>query len=426
MTPSKYQTAIYDFAKNGTNHGVIEAVAGSGKTTTIVNIADKDSLFVAFNKHIAEELKSRGVNAATLNSVGWGACRKAVKTKLDQYKDVNIVASMCDDNRVKWPIAKMISIGKNLMEFNPEYICDNFDVNLKEEHYDLARAAWTRSVNDTHIMSFDDQKFMPVYHDWSIQKVGTVLGDECQDWSKLDQELVCRLGHRIIAVGDRHQSIYQFRGAAQDAVPSLISRLNAIVLPLSVCYRCPRKVVELAKEIVPHIEPGNPKEGEVREERELRPEIGDYVLGRTTAPLVKECLKLIGSGRKATVKGRDIGTGLVDLIRDYDNLDSMMKNLSLIRSKPDLKESMEDRIDTIFELAQRSQTLTDLRNLIERIFTDGNGGVTFCTIHRSKGLENNRIWILGDTRHPKGDPIQEDNLTYVAFTRSKDTLIRVP
>jgi DNA helicase II / ATP-dependent DNA helicase PcrA len=62
--PSKYQKAIYSFIENGKGNAVVEAVAGSGKTTTIVEatsrIPPKDrAIFVAFNKSIATELSKK-------------------------------------------------------------------------------------------------------------------------------------------------------------------------------------------------------------------------------------------------------------------------------------------------------------------------------------------------------------------------------
>ena len=59
--PSHYQKAIFDFVANGTGDGLVDAVPGSGKTTTLVEAArytnsNGNALFVAFNKHIADEL----------------------------------------------------------------------------------------------------------------------------------------------------------------------------------------------------------------------------------------------------------------------------------------------------------------------------------------------------------------------------------
>lgn len=60
--PSKYQRAVYTFITKCNGNAVIDAVAGSGKSTTIVNALkiipqNKRVLFLAFNKSIVEELK---------------------------------------------------------------------------------------------------------------------------------------------------------------------------------------------------------------------------------------------------------------------------------------------------------------------------------------------------------------------------------
>ena len=53
--PSKYQQAIFDFTIKGKGNAVINAVAGSGKTTTIINVLKllpkselQDSIFFGF------------------------------------------------------------------------------------------------------------------------------------------------------------------------------------------------------------------------------------------------------------------------------------------------------------------------------------------------------------------------------------------
>ena len=58
FVPSVYQQKIYDFITNGSGNAVVSAVAGSGKTTTLINAIklipkDKNLIFLAFNKSIA-------------------------------------------------------------------------------------------------------------------------------------------------------------------------------------------------------------------------------------------------------------------------------------------------------------------------------------------------------------------------------------
>ena len=62
--PSKYQSAIYDYVENGNGNLVVEAAAGAGKTTTLVNCikripSDKRILMSAFNKDIVNDLNKK-------------------------------------------------------------------------------------------------------------------------------------------------------------------------------------------------------------------------------------------------------------------------------------------------------------------------------------------------------------------------------
>ena len=96
--PSQYQLDIFDFIENGQGHGLVVAVAGSGKSTTLLQAAQKikaqKSIFLAFNNSIAKELshKLKGVGsqmeAKTINALGFEAVRGKVKNtdlKDDKY-----------------------------------------------------------------------------------------------------------------------------------------------------------------------------------------------------------------------------------------------------------------------------------------------------------------------------------------------------
>ena len=70
--PSKFQQKIYDFITNGSGNAVVSAVAGSGKTTTLLNAlklipTNKRVLFLAFNKSIAKELQERVPNTPNIH-----------------------------------------------------------------------------------------------------------------------------------------------------------------------------------------------------------------------------------------------------------------------------------------------------------------------------------------------------------------------
>jgi len=81
---SHLQQNIFDFVEHGQGNAIVEAVAGSGKTTTIVEALKRvrgTSIFLAFNKSISEELKARGVNARTFHSLTYGPVTQARDTR---------------------------------------------------------------------------------------------------------------------------------------------------------------------------------------------------------------------------------------------------------------------------------------------------------------------------------------------------------
>ena len=93
---------------------------------------------------------------------------------------------------------------------------------------------------------------------------------------------------------------------------------------------------------------------------------------------------------------------------------------------------IRERCDILgYVVADTTMCHQDIKKVLDEIFTDTppvTAHITMSTIHKSKGLEANRIFILRPDLlpHPmaKGnnEMIQEDNLHYVAVTRAKQEL----
>ena len=98
FTPSKYQEKFFDFVQHGVGNAVIEASAGSGKSSTCVAAMklipkDQKCLFIAFNKSIADELNERlksrsNCVARTTHSLGFLMLRRNLGSdiEVDEYK----------------------------------------------------------------------------------------------------------------------------------------------------------------------------------------------------------------------------------------------------------------------------------------------------------------------------------------------------
>ena len=94
-------------------------------------------------------------------------------------------------------------------------------------------------------------------------------------------------------------------------------------------------------------------------------------------------------------------------------------------------ELLYQRIEVIQCLCEEVESVKELRKLIEGIFSDDINGIILSTIHKAKGLENDRVFFLCPELIPSRFATmdwqfeQEQNLKYVAITRAKKELIYV-
>jgi len=483
--PTRFQSDIYEWMLESTGHAVINAVAGSGKTTTLIDavtavtfgLKQPSILMLAFNKSIADELTAKisrpNCTAKTLNSLGMGIIFKNVnfKPSLNTDKTEMVAKGIVGYDQLNQEkttefhlmlpaIKRLVSLfkgfGYGAIRPLPTIddvteLCDRYDVEINEEtdvntFYDLLFETYEKGLKNLRLIDFDDQLILPVFHNWQFPSYyNYVFVDESQDLNPIQAEMVRRLttrGGRAVFVGDRHQAIYGFRGADPEAIDNVVRDFKATELPLSICWRCPVSVVAEAQSIVPNIESApDAIEGKVShiKEEEFIDMVGegDFVIGRTCAPLVEYCMTLIRAGIKATVKGSDIGAGLISLLgkvakkRYAGSIWDQIKTHSDVEvakiSKPGQEtkaQRLQDRFDTLLVLAEGCETTEEVKKKIREIFSDNIKGVMLSTIHKVKGLESKRVFIV----HPELLPhpmakkswarTQESNLKYVAITRA--------
>lgn len=242
-----------------------------------------------------------------------------------------------------------------------------------------------------------------------------------------------------------HNSIYGFTGITDRTFLWFKEFKNTKTLPLSYSFRCSKKVIEHANKIVPNIKalPDAP-EGDVRSGNVLEEATdGDFVLCRTTMPLVQLFFEFLSENKKAIIKGSDIGLDLIGLIGTHKNLISLKKywKEEIENYKKELKKegilnpnehsgftAMEDKANALIFLADHCSSINELKKKIGDIFTDKLTGIVLSTIHKAKGLEANRVFIIRPDLIPlpnqrSWQQKQEKNLEYVAITRAKLELI---
>lgn len=483
FVPSVYQQAIFDWMQSGEGNLLVEAVAGSGKTRTIVEALkftnpNQAVAFVAFNSHIAKELKSRApshVYTATLHSLGFSAIRAAFgKVEVDEYKLDKILYEFMprpdryapqeekSENKLRRGIvSKLVGMAKaTLVDATDESavtdMCDRYGIDLsdyRQEFIALLPDVLNRCMARTQVIDFDDMVWLPVALNLDCTKYDWLFVDECQDLNANQIALVLRSiapAGRVVCVGDRRQSLYGFRGADTEAVENIIAALNAKTMPLSICYRCPSSHLDMAREIVPQIEARpNAPEGTITTITEANlfglVKLGDMLICRINAPLVPVAFELIRRGIKAVVRGRDIGKNLAQLADKLggETMEDFYSRLAEYSSKemqrleyrnaPDSQvQALTDKVNTLYAVAQEVDHPSQIGRKIESIFSDDVEGIVLSSVHRAKGLEALRVFILRPELMPMvrekqqdWEKVQELNCKYVALTRSKSDLFLV-
>ena len=479
LTFSKYQEAIFKFIKDGKGNAVVNAVAGAGKTFTITHALSlipksKSVLFIAFNRHIKEELEMKvkklglsNVEVMTVHSYGAKALWFNYKSKLNNDKVYNVIKTLFPS----WGIHEDIVAGyigrvQRLVELAKLTLADDitslteiaYQHQIEIQNGEVNHALEVKDLTDrnTRVHDFNDMLYFPVRHKLRTKKFDWVFVDECQDLSSCAQELMKRAvapGGRFVAVGDPRQCIYGFAGADVESFNKLKSIPNTVELPLSLTYRCAKNIVRQAQTIVPHIEAlPNADEGKVEFSGKISDiQDSDLILSRVNRPLVTLCLKFLGEGRKSYIKGRDIGANLANMLKKTGkkNIDEALDALEVQRhrminklvsrgmGKSEAEESSmiknyDDKTSAIEILAGDFITTKQVINKIFEIFSDESDGICLSSVHKAKGLEADRVFIV----EPQMMPVpwakqdweieQEDNIRYVAYTRAKKELMIIP
>lgn len=497
---SDEQLAIFGFFRDGRGNLVCRARAGTGKTTTILegikHAPERARIVCAFNKRIADELRAKVDGAAevkTLHGIGFSVIQRYWEgVRLDDKRGWELAreaaGEQSPDDMIK-KVAKLAGIGKGtgIHPDDPELYDELLELGIRfdiEPDDEWIEAGWTlervaqcailamqkaREREERPRIDFDDMIYLPLANRWARPRYDLVVVDEAQDMNAAQLELaqrVCMEHGRIVVVGDDRQAIYGFRGADSNALDRLKTALKAKELSLTTTYRCGKAIVSLAQRLVPDFrahESNGP--GEVTTlGHGIAPlleaaELGDFVLSRKNAPLVRVCLRLLRKGKAARIEGRDVASQLKTIVTRWKgvrNVEQLVDRIERWKEKEHARAmkhgdtpATQEKIAQINDQAEVLNALCDgialpdeLLARLETMFgdsdTDRRPMVVCSSIHRSKGLEADRVFILKETLYPNRawdkkrgedpgpDPIEEQNLEYVAITRAKKTLVWVP
>lgn len=509
--------AVAGSGKTATLKMICEAVSAASHKTSIIALA--------FNKEIAKALGEKlppSVKSTTMHSHGFSIIREnwSLKSGVDTHgaKQRKVMEKMFGKTRNLPPLMKeyvpvLLDLVSKVRGTHTDPT-DWVDIEATAIEYDVdlttlyaakqpigiagdVETACKLLREDKDTIDFDDMLDLVVHHKLKGRHdYDLVLVDESQDLNRLQAEFVdlmlegrpvCNtfdaldalLGqtanlpvagtknrptkNRVVLVGDVRQAIYKFRGADAKSMDNLAEKFQVSRLPLSISYRCPIAVVNLAQTIIgPNIEPSETAEqGTVsfNKEIDLVPLLeslrdGDMVMSRTNAPLLGVALTCLRKGRRIAIRGRaDFGNGLiklVNLVQDRCGDQSMGTFRTELREYigEKIKEALDDdktnqaalwgdKHECLSELAKDMTSPDQLIGFLTRVFKDDQtDGIIFSSIHRAKGLESDHAIILQPEKlpHPlayRANNVesalgQERNLAYVAVTRAMDKLTLQP
>jgi superfamily I DNA/RNA helicase len=478
---SSQQTAIFNFFAKGKGNLVVRARAGTGKTTTIIEALSHAThedriLLAAFNKRIAVELTSRisaeNAEAKTLHALGFGFIRaKWRNITVDADVDYDRARDACGNNApddVVVAVQKLASLLKSCAPLTSDLetvkdLGEEFDllVEDEEEGWDetmvCERAMLARDMAKVQDakgrISFDDMVYIPVACDMVRRTYSMVVVDEAQDMNASQLLLAqgaCKKSGRVVVVGDDCQAIYGFRGADADGIDRLKVELQAKELGLTVTYRCAQRVVEVARILVPDFSAADTNPlgtvdsiGMDKIFDQAQP--GDFVLSRKNAPLMGLCLGFLKRGIAARIEGRDVAAGLRAIVNSFraksvpafiERVEGWHKKQAARAQKISRESTREnklaevkDKAEMLVALAEGCASVPEILTRVNTLFGDSESGevekkfVVCSSVHRAKGLEADRVFVLVHTLSEKGR--EEKNISYVAYTRAKSHLTMV-
>ena len=486
MEYSKRQKDLFYTFENESVNILASSVAGSGKTTTLIEmlkLADKSCLFLAFNKSIKEEITNtieelgiHNAQASTLHSLGLRTLAKTGKKFTvkgnKSWEIVNIFQKqekeMFKGLSYKEKMTIIVSL-ISMLDAKRLFVCDTFDemqkalivmgkpVKITQKlrlSFDIFWKIYKElTYEDNPIIDFTDMIYIPASSSRLSPPVSPsyLFIDECQDLSVAQHMFIDKIIQKTttkkwVAVGDPYQAIYGFGGSSVRSYNMFKEKDNVKSLPLDVCYRCPTSVVKEANKVYDIMQSFKEDQGIVSKGSDIsniKPR--SLVICRNVSPLIELYFVLLSQNREVYIKGKDIIAPIIKFLKSDSRkkLSKVISNIKEELSKLDPEDSADKLKNFIYTENLKSilifkrflefsdDTLTqdfiDELNKIQKK-QRSEDAIELSTIHKAKGLGRDIVYILNRELIPSQFATteeqlqQEKNLLYVAITRAKKEL----
>jgi len=467
---------------------VVNAVAGSGKTTTLIEYAKTRSakskiLYLAFNKTVKTEafqkFAAAGVNnvkVETAHSLAYDHIIKPGNYRLTQgykiYELCDMLGIQTGERHTDFIIAN--HVGKFI-----SYFCNSKAAKVQDMDYEevITDAKAKTFVNNFYkqiekfaraALAKMDKGEIAVTHDFYLKKFQLsnpvllydyILFDEGQDASAAMLDVFLQQKAIKIIVGDTHQQIYGWRYAINS-----LQQVDFPVHHLSNSFRFDEEIALIANKILAwkkHLKqtPAVKIIGVGKPAAIIKTKA---TLGRTNLGLLLNAIaqwqhgeikKIYFEGNINSYMFADEGASLYDVLNLYNGKPDKIKDrlIAGMKSMKDLEDyiaktednSLKMIVEVVKEFGNR---LPSLINELKANHTavKQEADMIFSTVHRCKGMEYDEVTLLNDfmneeklkkqiaqwgadkmTEQDKNRLAEEINILYVAATRAK-TKLKIP
>ena len=429
---------------NSTGNIRINAVAGSGKTTTVIEYAasrpgNARILYLAFNKSVKLEairkFEARGLTNVTVETAHSLAYKHVVQhnrytVKAQGYKTHEIADLLTltgnGEKHAEYIIANHIN------KFIT-YFCNSDKPKVQDLDYiatvddnkakTFVRSFYNYIENGTRLLlSKMNKGEIEVTHDFYLKKFQLsnpqlaydyILFDEGQDASSAMLDVFLKQKATKVIVGDRHQQIYGWRHAVNS-----LEKTDFNTLHLSTSFRFPQETARLATGILQwkdHLYDYKPVS--ITGKGANKNEISKVTIARTNLGLLLNAIEYITNNRKVkhiyfegninSYTYADDGASLYDVLNLYNYNHDYIRD-KLIKSMTGFKE-LEEYIEKTedLQLAMMVEIVKEYDNEIPGIIKSlkdlhtGNeerdkAEMIFSTVHRAKGMEYDVVYLVND------------------------------
>jgi superfamily I DNA/RNA helicase len=468
---------------NSTGNIKINAIAGSGKTTTIIEYAlnqPKHSkiLYLAFNKSVKTEairkFKEKGLTNVVVETAHSLAYKNTVfkhryKVRHSGYKTYEIAQLLeiqgNGEKHTEYIVANHIN------KF-VTYFCNSDKLKIQDLNYtdlitDKKAKAFVTIYKDYIIsktrifLSKMDKGEIEITHDFYLKKFQVsnptlnfdfILFDEGQDASPAILDIFLKQKATKVIVGDTHQQIYGWRHAINS-----LEKTNFNIHHLSTSFRFSQEIANLSMEVlkwkkqVTNYDPisitGKGCSTEIKTKA---------IIARTNLGLLLKAIEYVTEKKKIkhiyfegninSYTYADDGASLYDILNLYTGKvhlikDKLIKEMNNLDELSEYTKNTEDvQLGLMIEIVKEYGN--DIPEIIKKIKEKHDekekAEMIFSTVHRAKGMEYDSVQIVNDyiseekIRKLKNDAKnssldiakinEEINLLYVAITRTKNSL----